>query len=377
MDGSDSTKENPEEKQTLADLGERHIIEELIHERFEIEKPGWGGLGDDCAIFDSPSSGSIALTTDPCPTPITWLLNRGEYSDWGWYSAIINLSDLAASGAEPIGMVVSIEVPEDLETGQFIRLLDGIEEASKRWNCPVLGGNVKDAPEISITGAALGKKDPVLGFSRAGAQPEDKICVIGEMGRFWSLVLSEARGISLPETLYPGDQLLRRPEPKLDEALSLADEVRINSCIDNSDGITAGLYRLATASRVRMVIDNQSLMNNVLPSYPDVEYVCDKLDLDPRKLLLSWGGWELICTIPAEDVERAEAQVQDSGCPFWEVGEVRQGSESVLLETDAGEDQLADIGSYRFEADSLFSHGLESYIETLLEGSIINRKRSG
>ena len=114
---------------TLGDLGERRIIAELLAPRYA---HGGGRFGDDCAslsLTDIPH-GHLVMTTDPCPPPMAAQLGFNDPYYRGWLLATINLSDLAAAGAEPLGLLTSLQLPASTTIADFERLLDGIDAVS-------------------------------------------------------------------------------------------------------------------------------------------------------------------------------------------------------------------------------------------------------
>src|SRR4051812_30627116 len=110
---------------TLNTLGERRIIAEVFAKRYaHRERP----FGDDCAVVMETPTGTIVASTDPSPKPVAWELGIRDYYHWGWLLASINLSDLAAAGASPIGLLTSLTLPGDMSQAILERFLDGVDE---------------------------------------------------------------------------------------------------------------------------------------------------------------------------------------------------------------------------------------------------------
>ena len=109
----------------LCDLGERRIIDEILRPRYGTNMDTYG---DDCISIPARSvDETIVATTDPCPVPMASILGFADYYYWGWLLSTINLSDLAAAGAEPLGILTSLILPSDFPVSKFMRLLDGID----------------------------------------------------------------------------------------------------------------------------------------------------------------------------------------------------------------------------------------------------------
>src|SRR5258707_14371590 len=145
------------ESARLDDLGERRIIEEIMRPRYGDQWPE--DFGHDCAIVgetDSWPGRTVVATTDPCPEPMASFLGYKDLYYRGWLLATINLSDLAAAGATPVGLLTSLVLPNDLTVSELSRLLDGIDECSRANGTRVLGGNIKEGERIDLTATAIG-----------------------------------------------------------------------------------------------------------------------------------------------------------------------------------------------------------------------------
>ena len=163
----------------LIDFGERRLVEEVLAARYGSTK-NWG---DDAALAAELSPGArwVVATTDPCPPPMAVSLGFNDWYYTGWLLATINLSDIAAAGAHPAGLLSSLNLPADTLLSDFTRLLDGLDSCCAAAETRVIGGNLKETPEVSLSGTAIGYcQQPPL--SRHGAQPNDTLYLIGEVG---------------------------------------------------------------------------------------------------------------------------------------------------------------------------------------------------
>ena len=306
----------------------------------------------------------VAVTIDPCPVPVVCLLDGMDYYHYGWLTAVINVSDLAAMGARPIGITVSTVMAPEMKVGDFERFLDGLVAATSAFECPVLGGNIKDGEHFDAVGSAFGSVDPTKAMRRTGLRESDRICVVGEMGLFWAAVLSKlnAKDSDLPPSLR---QSLYRPVPRVQEGQALASTGAVTACVDSSDGVGACLRELAVRNGVDLVIDAPSLW-----AHEDVSRIASALDVDARKLMLSWGNWELVCGIRRSRLGAAQDAVAARGGTMRDIGEVTSGNGIVWFKDASGLAPLADFASRRFAESSYFTHGLESYVTTLREQSL-------
>jgi thiamine-monophosphate kinase len=212
----------------------------------------WGdrahGLGDDAATIELPRGDSLVVSVDSAVEDVHfrrgWLTAR----EIGHRAAAAALSDLAAMGSAPLGMLVAIALP-DAWRPDLLEIADGVGDVAKRWKAPILGGNTTRARELSITTTVLGSVFEPL--RRDEVKPGDRLYVTGRLG---------APGAALRALLANEEPNARyrdkfaRPEPRVDEARWLA-AMGATAAIDISDGLVADLGHLAAASGVRIELD--------------------------------------------------------------------------------------------------------------------------
>jgi thiamine-monophosphate kinase len=267
--------------QTLADLGELGFLAEL-------ERRGLAhGIANDAALLD----GGLVVTQDALVEGVHFTFDRISWRDLGFRAAAVNLSDLAASGATPDGLLVSLGAPGVTDVAAVLELYEGIAEAG----VDVVGGDTTAAGSVYLSVTALGHSERVPG--RAGAVPGDVLVVTGPLG---------AAGAAFRRAA------LSRPPIRLDEGRALA--AHAHALIDISDGIARDAAHIAERSGCRLVID--------LERVPLV----DDAAIDD----LGFG----------EDYELLAAVV-DSG-PFVEIGRCEEG-EGIELLLDG---EPHDLGSW-------------------------------
>ena len=99
---------------------------------------------------------------------------------------------------------------------------------------------------------------------------------------------------------------------------------------------------------------------------PEVAEVAERTGIDVRKLMLGWGDWQLICTVPTEQVQPLHAALVALNCPAMEIGWVSEGDGQVWVHDASGRlGQLADFASTRFSNSSYFTHGIDAYVHRL------------
>ena len=288
----------------------------------------------------------MVATADPCPRPVIFDLFDADYWHYGWLTVVINLSDLAAMGAEPAGMLISTVMPNDMLVDDYARFWDGVVAASDEWNCKILGGNIKDGATFAADGMAMGWCAGRQLMRRIGSSAGDLVYVVGDSGNFWSAVL---HGTKVPhlqltsEEATLANRALTRPQPRIREGQLLANSGLVTSCMDASDGVLGSLIELGRQNALDVYLDESALSPNSL-----VEKVSSEAGISLLKVILSWGDWQLVVSIREESKEAFEALMADAGISGTCLGKVLQGTGRVL-KNDAGTLRvLADLSSERF-----------------------------
>lgn len=203
--------------------------------------PGARGLDDDAAVLELGGE-TLVLTHDMLVEGVHVLPGQ-DPADVAWKLVATNLSDLAAKGAEPVGVLVGYMLG-DGDT----RFLEGLHEVLSTYEVPLLGGDtVSGAPPRSFGLTAIGRATHVPVPSRSGARPGDAIYVTGPLGA--ALAGFEALQAGDPDDALP----YRRPVPLLVEGRALAPVV--SAMMDVSDGLLLDTWRMAEASGVTLAID--------------------------------------------------------------------------------------------------------------------------
>jgi thiamine-monophosphate kinase len=350
---------------TLGSLGERRIVQELLGRRYA----GVRQFGDDAAMLPlvpEEGLGSLVATTDPCPPPMAAALGATDLYFTGWLLATINLSDLAAVGAKPLGLLTSLVLPATMPVADFERLLDGVDECSSKCGTSVVGGNLKEGPVVDVSATAIGicaDREPI---SRSGGAPGDAIVVIGDLGSFWAGVLGVRKDYLDLATPSPLLNNVLTPVPKVRVMNDLADRSLVRAAIDNSDGLYPSLMQLATASDASVRVDASQLEFD-----PAVAEMAARLDVAPIRLALGWGDWQVIIACDAASLAEVRACAETHGVGATHIGDLTEGT-GVRLVVDGAEGSMLALESERFAADSWFSSGLDGYITEMLEGPLVS-----
>ena len=205
----------------LSQLGELGLLAEL--ERRGLAR----AIENDAAQVEG-----LVVTQDALVEDVHFRLDWISWRDLGWRAAAVNLSDLAASGAMPAGLIVSLAASGETNVDDVLELYEGIAETG----VPVLGGDTTRSDRLLLSVTALGRSERVPG--RSGARPGDLLVVTGPLG---------GAGAAFRNSRY------LRPPLRLEEGRSLA---RVSSAmLDLSDGLAQDAGHIAARSGVRCTID--------------------------------------------------------------------------------------------------------------------------
>jgi thiamine-monophosphate kinase len=181
---------------------------------------------------DAAQVGGLVVTQDALVESVHFRLDWISWRDLGWRAAAVNLSDLAASGADPLGLIVTFGAPGGTAVEDVIELYEGIAETG----VPVVGGDTTRSELVVLSVSALGRSNRVPG--RTGAKPGDALVVTGPLG---------AAGAAFRNGRYV------RPPLRLAEGKRLGRVA--NAMLDLSDGLARDAGHIARRSAVRCVID--------------------------------------------------------------------------------------------------------------------------
>jgi thiamine-monophosphate kinase len=277
-----------------------------------------GAGSDDCAVLDLKGEDCLVITTDMLHKTTDF---PEEMTPWqmGWMSAAVNLSDIAAMGAEPIGLVMAIGMPADTEIAFVESLAKGMQACAEFCDTSIIGGDLDTHAELTITGTALGKVKKSQLLLRRGARPGDLVCITGYTGSAGAALeaLQSRKPISedVMKTLY-------EPIPQTKEARKLAESEAVTSMMDTSDGLAMSLYDLARQSHVGFRI-----RENALPIQEEVREFSSDGDKLRELALYTGGDFELLITVDSQKMKKVQ-----NISNLTIIGECTKYEEGIVLE---------------------------------------------
>ncbi|MDE3153515.1 MAG: thiamine-phosphate kinase [Acidobacteriota bacterium] len=283
----------------VADVGERALIARIL-DRLPAS-PDWVvvGPGDDAAVLEPARNRLEVLSCDALVEGVHFDRAFVAPADIGHRALAVNLSDLAAMGAEPRAALLSLALPATLPLSDVDALVDGLLALAARHRVHLVGGNITRSPgplvaDVTVIGSAGRRR--VL--RRAGAQPGDEVYLSGEIGAAVVGLESLRAGVAGepgegPDGLAACQARYRRPEPRVRLGLLLARNRAATACMDLSDGLADAATQVAQASGTGMVLDAAAG-----PVHAAARRWFERQAVDPLRAALSGGDdYELLFTV--------------------------------------------------------------------------------
>lgn len=258
------------------------------------------GIGDDAAVLSMVGSPECVLTVDLLTDGVDFRLDEVDPKRVGHKALAVNLSDLAAMASEPLAGVIALALPRSHGRDLAVGLYEGLLPLAERYDLVLAGGDTNswDGPlVISIT--LVGRVTPRGPLLRSGAKPGDRILVTGTFG-----------GSILGHHLDF--------EPRVQEALRLAERYRLHAGIDVSDGLSLDLSRLAEESGCGAIV-----RVNAIPISSDAHRLAAQLadgSIALDHALSDGEDFELVLAVSPEDAAQMLAD-QPLDIPLTEIGE--------------------------------------------------------
>ncbi|GAB3276176.1 thiamine-phosphate kinase [Parasphingorhabdus pacifica] len=279
-----------QDAQTVSQLGEFGLIHRVTSGR-EQSAGTLIGPGDDAAVL-AVSDGRVVATTDVLVENVHFRFDWSTPKQVGRKAIAVNLSDIAAMGAVPTGVLVGLGCAPDLATSVVDELSDGMWEEARGVGIGVVGGDMVTASTMTISVTALGDLQGREPVRRSGARPGDVLAVAGRLGWAAAGLAVLGRGFRSPVAVVGAQRV---PEPPY-AAGPRAASAGATSMVDTSDGLLADLGHIAKASKV--AVDIRTEMLDVPQRLTEV---ASALGADARHWVLTGGEDQaLAATFPAE-----------------------------------------------------------------------------
>jgi len=286
--------------------------------------PGTFEFKDDAAAITPPAGHDLVLKTDGLIEGVHFFPDDPAASV-ARKALRVNLSDLAAKGATPLGFLLAIALPKGFSEHWLADFARGLGEDADVYRCPLLGGDTDATPgPISISISAFGTLPTGTMVRRAGAKPGDHVFVTGTIGDA-ALGLQVRRNAAMASQWKLDDVMrdhlvsrYRLPQPR--NALAETLRAHASAAMDVSDGLAADLAKLCGVSGVSAEIDIARV-----PLSPATAHAL-KTDATLIEPILTGGeDYEILCAVAPSSVAVFEAAAAKAGVPVTDIGRIVTG----------------------------------------------------
>lgn len=285
-------------------------------------------IGDDCAYLKDLG---IVISQDSLVEDIHFNKHMMSPYQMGYKSVMVNLSDIAASGAKPAYLTVALSLPKEIKDDAVVEFYEGAKNALQGLGVEIVGGDVTGSDKLYISISVIGKTLDRKISSRSHAKVGHKIITSGVHG-------SSAAGLRiLQNNLEPDKDLIKAhlmPVAQIDFAKQISEQIQEDyAMMDTSDGLFDALFKIGSASECTMSVDFERILYD-----PKIkEYFSDYKDL----ILFGGEDYQIVATVPVELLPSLKDYII--------IGEVLPKEDCVIkLNTDNKVEKFNDLGNKCF-----------------------------
>lgn len=313
----------PSKKQLISDLGEKKLINRIIKRTKDLQSSYFFkdpkinySLGDDAALIDlsdiKNKDNFLVLTSD-------MLLEKSHFpsqmtaQDRGWKIVTVNVSDIAAMGAIPHGLILSMGLPPDMELSYFDDLIEGILEACKYYQLPLVGGDTNESSQLVLSGTVIGSVEKSKAMLKTGAREGDLLAVTGDLGLAaagFEILFSSHKQQDRIKEIIPELHIQKfikhaiKPQAKLKEGIIAANSDKITAATDISDGLVSELEEIIKAAKKTSKTLGVRIWEEKIPITPELKKLAKYFKIDPLSWALYYGeDFELLFSIKKDSLE--------------------------------------------------------------------------
>lgn len=299
-----------------------HVLKRSVFKQLHTKRPEvWqgAGVGEDCAAVSLGEDEMFVVSTDPI---------TGTTQDIGRVGMMVTLNDLASAGAEPVGVLLTVLLPEDITEEQIRSMMQQIDQECETYQVQVIGGHtevtrVVNQPVLTVTGIGKAKKGRMI--STGGALPGDDILVTKWIAIEGTTILASEKETELNQR-FPGHLLQAAKDMK--QWLSVVPEGRVaagagaHAMHDVTEGgIFGAFWEMAEASGIGLEIDLKQI-----PVRQESIEICEFFGLNPYELISSGS-----MLIAAPDGYQMVRELKKAGIPAVVVGKATAGNDRILI----------------------------------------------
>ena len=320
----------------MKNINEKKIIQNIVDKTGDLSryKMPQGleiikGIGDDAAYWKSEDFG-YCVTSDSLVENVHFKLMNFSADKLGEKAVAVNLSDIAAMGANPMGMLINLGVTNDITEKWINDFYDGITKLALKYNCPVIGGDIVKSEILNISVTCIGYKklnikNKNIFLTRESVNPGDLVYVSGYLGNSKAglEILNLLKTDLNDSEIYLINSHLT-PVPRIELGIDL-NEIGITSCIDISDGLLLDSSRLADSSIV-----NININSSMLPISGELKVIFPE---EYKNFALGGGeDYELLFTASPNNQENIQKIAEKNELNLSIIGEVNNGNGEIMLD---------------------------------------------
>lgn len=305
--------------------------------------PGSLDLTDDAAFIKPPSGCDLVLKADAIVGGVHFFPDDPP-GQLARKALRVNLSDLAAKGAKPLGYLLSLVLPGEVSESWLASFAAGLQADGETYGCPLFGGDTDRTPgPLTISIAMFGAVPTGTMVKRAGARPGDRIMVTGTIGDA-ALGVQLRRGAAWKVSLEAREHLLSRyllPQPR--NVLAAAVLEHASAAMDVSDGLAGDLTKLCAVSGVAGTVE--------VAKVPLSDAARGAFATEPsliETILAGGDDYEILCTVTPDKIEGFRAAAKSVNVPLTEIGTVSEGEGVRFLDAERKQMTLSRLSYSHF-----------------------------
>jgi len=345
------------DNKTISELNEKILVKEIT-ELLEVDEMLLDGFGHDSAFINTTIEEDevLLMNTDRSGKNSAYGLGLANGECVGDFGVSHAISDIIASGGQPIAITIALLLPDDLTLGFVKDVMIGAQKAAKKYGAFLAAGDTKKNPKFAMVVTATGKAHKSERLTRSKAKKDDLLVLSGNLGTMLSGLLSIKKKINVSkeaEKIFNNALIYQNPPYKLGTKLAKAKVA--NACTDISDGLPSSIYSLCNASGFGAIIDEAKL-----PIHSISRDVSESLNIRPLQLTFAGGDWQYLYAIPKENMVKAYEIAQEIDCSITVIGKVSE-DKSIMINTLENEYRILK----RIENDRFSKYSGNSYFEAL------------
>ena len=322
-----------------------HEIIDIIRQRLTLMPDMPVPFGDDVSAVSVGVDGEVTVLKTDMLVAKTDVPVGMSFCCAARKAVVMNVSDFASKGVQPIAALVALGLPKGLTTKNVVvEIIDGLNVAAMEYGAYVIGGDIGETDDLTISVSLYGRAKTGSFMLRNGAKPGDVLAVTGLFGNPAAglHLLLNKNCVTSSNTRLVLENAVFNPCARLTEGLALSKSGCVSASMDSSDGLAWSLHELTRMSGVGFIVDK-------VPIAMETVEFAQQNGLSAESLAL-YGGeeYELVLTIPPEKWETAKKAIEDIGGNLIAIGRATECQE-IILQTNDKKQTTTNINPYGYE----------------------------